>query len=150
MSGTDRESSRGLPARVNLSLQLVALVAAILLRAARPGAVTEFLLITVVGPLLALVPVALAVAALRLHRLPAPLAVPFVVCAVALVAAAALAPDVAAGVWWVPMFDLLGVRPHQIIRMDIVGRVLAAGYVLAVTWTTVAFLRSGARTGTSS
>jgi hypothetical protein len=145
MSDTDRGTIRGLPARVNLGLQLVALAAAILLRAARPGAVTEFLLVTVVGPLLALVPVALAVAALRRQRLPAPLAVPFVVCAFALVAAAALAPDVAAGVWWVPVFDLLGVRPHQILRMDIVGRVLAAGYVLAVTWTTVAFLRTRAR-----
>jgi hypothetical protein len=48
-------------------------------------------------------------------------------------------------VWWVPVFDLLGVRPHQILRMDIVGRVLAAGYVLAVTWTTVAFLRMRAQ-----
>jgi len=142
MAETSEGTKHGLPARVNLSLQLVALVAAILLRAARPGAVTEFLLVTVIGPLLALVPAALAVLALRLRRLPAPLAVPFVVCAFALVAAAALAPDVAAGVWWVPIFDLLGVRPHQIIRMDIVGRVLAAGYVLAVTWTTVAYMRA--------
>ncbi|MGI5130652.1 hypothetical protein ACQEVB_27865 [Pseudonocardia sp. CA-107938] len=135
------DTGRGLPARANLGLQLVALVAAITLRAVRPGAVTEFLLVTVVGPLLALVPAVLAVAALRFRRLPAQLAVPFVVCAVALVAAAALAPDVADGVRWVPVFDLLGVHPQRIIRMDIVGRVLAAGYVLAVTWTTVAFLR---------
>jgi hypothetical protein len=145
MSDTSEGTMHGLPARVNLSLQVVALVAAIGLRAARPGAVTEILLITVIGPLLALVPVVLAVAALRLRRLPAPLAVPFVVCAFALVAAAALAPDAADGLRWVPIFDLLGVRPRQIIRMDIVGRVLASGYVLAVTWTTVAFLRSRAR-----
>jgi hypothetical protein len=68
--------------------------------------------------------------------------VPFVVCAVALVAAAALAPDLAGGTRWVPMFDLLGIRPWQMIRMDVVGRVLAAGYVLALTWTTIAFIRS--------
>lgn len=136
------DATRGMSARVNLVLQVVALVAAIVLRAAHPGAVTELLLITVVGPLLALVPVALAIAALGRRRLAAPLAVPFVVCALALVAAAALAPDVAAGTRWVPVFDLLGVRPRQLIRMDIVGRVLAAGYVLALTWTTVAFLRS--------
>lgn len=142
MTGETGSAVRGMSARVNLALQVVALVAAIGLRAARPGAVTEFLLVTVIGPLLALVPVALAVVALRRRRLAAPLAVPFVVCAVALVAAAALAPDVADGARWVPAFELLGVRPRQIVRMDIVGRVLITGYVLALTWTTVAFIRS--------
>lgn len=133
---------RGLSARANLVLQVVALAITVGLRATRPGAVTELLLITVVGPLLALGPVVLAVVALRRGRLAAPLAVPFVVCAVALVAAAALAPDLAGSTRWVPMFDLLGIRPWQMIRMDVVGRVLAAGYVLALTWTTIAFIRS--------
>ncbi|MDN5859927.1 MAG: hypothetical protein L0H84_15035, partial [Pseudonocardia sp.] len=68
---------RGMSARVNLALQIVALVVALGLRIARPGVITEFLLITLIGPLLALGPTALAIAALRRRRLPAPLAVPF-------------------------------------------------------------------------
>lgn len=139
------EQARGMSARVNLGVQVAALAAAVWLRALRPGVVTEFVLLTVIGPLLALAPLGLAVAVLRMGRLPAPLAVPFVVCAVALVAAAALTPDIAAGVRWVPAFDLLGVAPRQLIRMDIVGRVLAAGYVLALTWTVVEFVRSRRR-----
>lgn len=139
------DAVRGMSARVNLALQVAALVAAIGLRAAHAGLVTHFLLITLVGPLLALAPVVLALAALRRRRLPAPLAVPFVVCAIALVAASALAPDIAAGARWVPGLDMIGVRPHRIIGMDIVGRVLAVGYVLALTWTAVAFIRTRPR-----
>ncbi|SHJ90448.1 hypothetical protein SAMN05443637_10112 [Pseudonocardia thermophila] len=132
-------AAQGLSARVNLGVQLVALLLAVALRAARPGLVTEFLVATVIAPLLALLPAALAVAALRLERLTARLAVPFVLCALSLVAFGALAPDVADGARWVPIFDLLGVRARHPIRMDIVGRVLGAGYLLALGWTAVRF-----------
>jgi len=136
---------RGLSTTANVALQFVAVALAVALRAYRPGAVTTMVVVTVVGLLVVLVPLALAVGTLGRQLLPAQVAVPFVVCAVGLVAVAALFPESSADARWVPLFDLLSFHPRGVIRMGPVGFVLAAGYVVAVGWTAVVVALSRSR-----
>jgi hypothetical protein len=76
-----------MPSSINVVLQVVALVAVTLMRAAQPGWLMIMFMLSVIGPLTLFAQVSMAMTARRLPRLPASLTVPFFVAAASLVAA---------------------------------------------------------------
>lgn len=124
-----------------MALQVGALVAAVALRATAPGWFLLIAIMTIAGPLLALVPTVLALVVLRRRVLPAGLAAPFVACAGFLVLAGAAMPDFDDVRDHAPVLVLLGYGeapvPEALYGLGLLG---VLGWLVALLWLVIALV----------
>lgn len=124
-----------------MALQAGALVAVVALRCTAPGWFLFIAIMTIAGPLLALVPTVLALGVLRRRVLPARLTAPFVACAGLLVFAGATMPDFDDVRDHAPVLVLLGHGdtpvPEALYGLGMLG---VAGWLVALLWLVVALV----------
>lgn len=123
----------------NIALQVVALLGFCAARLAAPGWLLFFLIVTIIGPLLLLVPTALSVATVRRRVLPAPLAAPFLTCAGLLLLTGLTLPDFDDVRAHAPLLVLLGRDDAEVpAALSGIGSLAAFAWVGALVWLVVA------------
>ncbi|KJK49705.1 hypothetical protein UK23_13260 [Lentzea aerocolonigenes] len=122
----------------NLALQLAALTAAVVLRMRWGGLETLFFMMTVIGPVLALVPTMLAIALLRSRVLSWHVWVPFAgMSAGTLLASLFFGGDKNFVLTWIPALELLGVsgpRSEWVGLTDSVGMAGLCAFPVFLVW----------------
>jgi hypothetical protein len=129
----------------NVALQCLAVLLLVGLRLAAPGRLFVFFVITVVGPVLALLPLGLAIGTARRRVLERKTALPFCVGAGLLVAMGARVPDSGEQRDFVPLAALFGRDDLSRSLMDAVwtgGWVLVLAYLATLVWIVVAVART--------
>jgi len=129
----------------NAALQFAVLACFIALRLSTPGWWLVIFVGTVVGPLLALVPIITAVVTVRRGRHRPAVQAPYLACAVTLVTTGALFPDFGdVGGWRVPILHLFAPRAEYpeatVLALGTVGEVAAVAYVASLAWLVVALM----------
>lgn len=125
----------------NVALQVVALLGFCGLRFAAPGWLLFFLIVTIIGPLLLLVPTVLAIATVRRRVLPAALAAPFAACAGLLLLAGLAVPDFDDVRGYAPVMVLLGLRGTEVpALLSGTGMLAAFAWLGAVVWLVAALV----------
>jgi hypothetical protein len=137
----------------NVALQCLAVLLFVGLRLAAPGWLFVFFVLTVVGPVLALLPLGLAIGTAHRGVLARSVAVPFCVGASLLVVIGALLPDSGEQRDFVPLAALFG-RDHLSRSVVDAGRtggwVLLPAYLATLAWLVVAVARTRGRTRQNS
>jgi hypothetical protein len=129
----------------NVALQCVAVLLFVGLRLAAPGWLFVFFVITIIGPVLALLPLGLVIGTARRRVLARSVAVPFCVTAGLLVVIGALMPDSGEQRDFVPLAALLGGDDLPRPVMDAAwtgGWVLVLAYLATLGWLVVAIART--------
>lgn len=135
-------------ASVNVALQIGALVAFGVLRLLSPGWLLVILIVTIVGPLIMLVPPALSFVTLRRKVLPAALTAPFVACAALLLIGGATMPDAGDADSNLALWTLVGDGSPVPDAFGVIGMVATLGYLGSVVWLIIALAMTGAGTRT--
>lgn len=121
----------------NITIQLAALAVFAALRLAVPGWMLLIFILSLVGPVLVLVPAGMAIAVVRRGRLERSVAAPFLTAAITLVIAGALVPDLDDQRGYIPIIS--GAPPTPVDdALSFVGSVAALGFIGAVVWIIVA------------
>jgi hypothetical protein len=144
---------RGMRTGWNVVLQCLAVLLFVGLRLAAPGWLFVFFVLTVLGPVLALLPLGLAIGTARRGLLVRSVAVPFCVGAGLLVVIGALLPDSGEQHDFVPLAALLGRDDLSRSVMDAAwtgGWVLVLAYLAVLTWLVVVVARTRDRTRQNS
>jgi hypothetical protein len=119
--------------RVNLSVQIGALLLLAAIRLSSPGWMLVLLAVSTVGPLLLLAPTVLALVTVRRERLAAPVAAPFLASAAFLVVTAALFTDFDDQRSYVPLLSVFGVDGGAVAHtMTLVGGLTTLGFLVAL------------------
>jgi hypothetical protein len=130
----------------NVALQCLAVALFVGLRLAAPGWLFVFFVLTVVGPVLALLPLGLAIGTARRGPAREHAAVPFCVGAGLLAVIGALVPDSGDDRDFVPLAALLGRDDLPRSVMDAAwtgGWALVLAYLATLVWLVVAVARTG-------
>lgn len=135
-------------ASANVVLQIGAVVAFGILRLLSPGWLLLILIVTVVGPLVTMVPPALSLVTMRRRVLPGALTAPFVACAALLLVAGATMPDAGDAESNLALWTLVGDGSPVPDVFGAVGMAATLGYLASVVWLIVALARTGAGTRT--
>lgn len=132
-------------ASVNVALQIGALVAFAILRLLSPGWLLLIVILTIVGPLVLMVPPALSFVTLRRRVLPAALTAPFLTCAGLLLVGGATMPDFDDVDSNLALWTLIAGADSPVPdAFGTVGMLATVGYLGAIVWLIVALAVTGA------
>lgn len=121
----------------NITIQLAALAVFAALRLAVPGWMLLIFIFSLVGPVLVLVPSAMAIGVVRRGRLDRAVAAPFLAAAITLVIAGALFPDLDDQRGYIPIISGLPPTPAD-DALGFVGHLAGLAFIGAVVWIIVA------------
>jgi urea transporter len=128
----------------NIALQLTALAAFVIMRLGAFGWLTLMFVLTLIGPILVLVPTGLAVGTVRRRRLTPAVTVPFIAAACFLVLAGAVYPDYGdSPEAFAPVVSSRISPPSELVTiLFAIGNLAAVGFLASIFWTVVAVGRS--------
>jgi hypothetical protein len=123
----------------NIGLQLGALLLFTFMRLSVFGWLMVILVVSVIGPILVLVPLGLAIGSRRRGRLAPAVALPFVVTALCLLLAGALIPDFGdTPEAFVPLAGTFSASDPAVDVLNAIGRIAALGFLVGLAWAVVA------------
>jgi hypothetical protein len=129
-----------MPTGLNVALQFLALVVAVVIRLSQPGWMVLAVILFVFPLVVAVLPVALALGTARRGSLSRTVAAPFVASAVTLLALALLYPELDDQTWWVPALQAVAAPSPDYDTASMIGNVALFGYVAALVWTVSAII----------
>jgi hypothetical protein len=129
-----------MPTGLNVALQFLALLVAVVIRVSQPGWMVLAMILFVFPLVAAVLPVALALGTARRGALSRTVAAPFVASAATLVALALLYPELDDQTWWVPALQAVDAPSPDYDTASMIGNLALLGYVAALAWTIAAII----------